>query len=531
MENEELNVIRDDCVNLRNKVAELEQLIQESKKSDSKIEDYASLYLALVEQASDALFVHDYDGRLIEVNQQACDILGYSKQELLNMSVTDIEQDFNLEQARNEWDKIKHGERFSLLGRHRRKDGSILPVDIRFGSAVWKGDRIFLVLVRDRTEKLEAEENIRKEKERLEEAEKFAGMGSWESYLITGSGWWSPNLYNIFHLDPADGFPTVESYINAVHPDDRHLIRGVFEKISKGELPEANEYRTNPEYGDMRCLSPTVNIHRDKNGNPVRYFGSILDVTQRKKSEEALEALNKKLEERVKERTSELESANRELEAFSYTVSHDLRSPLRKINNYSLFLISDHAEALNDEGKWFLEKIRKDAASMDRLITDLLNLSHLSKTEIVLEEVKMTMMVKSVYNEVATEEEKEAFEFLLEPLPSVSCDPALIKQVWQNLIGNALKYSSKSATKRIMIFAKEEVNEVVYCIKDYGAGFDVKYKAKLFTAFQRLHTAEEFPGTGVGLAIVDRIINLHGGKVRAESGDGNGATFCFSLLK
>ncbi len=577
----------------------------------------------MVEQASDALFVHDYNGKFIEVNQEACESLGYSKDELLTMSVTDIELDFNLEKARKEWDKIQHGERYSLIGRQRRKDGSIMPVDIRFGSAEWKDKRIFLVLVRDRSEKVLAEENIRKEKERLEEAEKFAGMGSWESDLTTGNGWWSPNLYRILNLDPADGFPSVEAYINAIHPEDRHLIIDVFEKMSKGESPETNIFRTNPENGDIHYLLPTVNIHHDESGKAVRYFGSILDFTQRKKSEEilreseakfrglfeatnagkavtylngqinvnqaicdmlgytkeemltkrwsdlapqedivamgnvlemlikgeknaerlnkryikkdgsiiwtdvsiaikrdqnenplyfvttviditerikaeaALEALNKKLEERVKERTAELESANNELEAFSYTVSHDLKSPLRKINNYSSFLIADHSESLNDEGKWFLEKIRKSATSMDRLITDLLNLSHLSKTEIKPEDVRMTEMVKSVYNEIATDEEKEVFDFLVEPLPNVSCDPALIKQVWQNLIGNALKYSSRSAIKKIRVFCKENSDEVFYCIKDYGAGFDEKYQTKLFKAFERLHSAEEFPDTGV----------------------------------
>jgi PAS domain S-box-containing protein len=657
MENEGLNVNENDCVKLSKKVAELEREIQQLKQSELSHEKHASLYLALVEQASDALYVHDYDGKFIDVNNEACESLGYSKEELLKMNVTDIEVSFNLEQARKEWDNIKYGERHSLIGTHRRKDGTTFPVDIRFGSAKWKGKRIFLVLVRDRSEKLLAEENVRKEKERLEEAEKFAGMGSWENDRATGKGWWSPNLYHIFNLDPSKGFPTVESYLDAIHPDDRHLVVAVFDKMLKGEQPKTDEFRTNPEYGEVRYLLPTVNIKRDSNGNPVRYFGSILDITQRKKAEETLieseakfrslfeasnagkavtflngqiivnqaicdmlgytkeemlnkkwtdvspqddighmemvlgmlisgeknadrmnkryirkdgsviwtdvsiavkrdnkgnplyfvttviditerikaeaelEALNKKLEERVKERTSELESANRELEAFSYTVSHDLRSPLRKINNYSSFLITDHSEDLNDEGKWFLEKIRKSATGMDRLITDLLNLSHLSKTEIKPEDVKMTEMVKSTYNEVATDEEKGEFEFLLELLPNVKCDPALIKQVWQNLIGNALKYSSKSHTKRIKIYAEDKQDIVTYCIKDYGAGFDENYKAKLFKAFQRLHSDEDFPGTGVGLAIVERIISLHGGSVSAESSNDGGATFSFSLRK
>nr|WP_317041209.1 ATP-binding protein [Mariniphaga anaerophila] len=231
----------------------------------------------------------------------------------------------------------------------------------------------------------------------------------------------------------------------------------------------------------------------------------------------------------LKKERKKLEFSNKELEAFAYSVSHDLRAPLRAINGYSNFLLEDYAKLLDDEGKRFINTIRENATKMDQLISDMLNLSRVSRASLNLSEVNMASIVKSIYNETANEKEKKQFEFCLNEIPDAVCDYSLIKQVWQNLISNALKYSSKSAEKKIEIGAEKSNNEVIYYIKDKGAGFDSKYENKLFGVFQRLHKSSEFKGTGVGLAIVQRIVVRHEGRIWAESEVDKGAVFFFSL--
>jgi len=184
---------------------------------------------------------------------------------------------------------------------------------------------------------------------------------------------------------------------------------------------------------------------------------------------------------------------------------------------------------LDEEGKKYLNTIRDNATRMDQLITDLLNLSRIYRTEVKLSEVNMGEIVKSIYYEVASKKEKEEFEIFIQDMSMVKCDSSLMKHVWQNLIENALKYSSKSEKKEITIGSKEEKNEIIFFIKDSGVGFNSKYIKKLFGVFQRLHREDEFEGTGVGLAIVKRIISRHGGRVWAEGEENKGATFYFSL--
>jgi signal transduction histidine kinase len=232
------------------------------------------------------------------------------------------------------------------------------------------------------------------------------------------------------------------------------------------------------------------------------------------------------LESRVRARTAELEAANQELESFSYSVSHDLRAPLRAVDGYARMLEEDYHERLDEEGQRLLRVVRDSSARMGRLIDDLLAFSRLSRQEPAARRVDMAALVAEAAAE-ARGESRAALE--LAPLPDADADRAMLKQVWLNLVGNAFKYSAKRADARVEIGAREEVGEVVYWVRDNGVGFDMRYAAKLYGVFQRLHRAEEFPGTGVGLAIVQRVVMRHGGRVWAESKLGEGACFYFSL--
>jgi len=254
-----------------------------------------------------------------------------------------------------------------------------------------------------------------------------------------------------------------------------------------------------------------------------------LEMEQRMKAEEELSALNDELEKHVIERTSQLEEANKELSAFAYSVSHDLRAPLRAIDGFSKFALEDYGNKLDKEGLRLLTMIRANTQKMDKLITDILALSRVTRSEHKLSRVDMTKMAGSMYNEVSTPEIKTRLRITINVLPEVFADSVYLKQVWINLISNAIKFSSGKANPEITIDGYYENGFNVYYVQDNGVGFNPEYSHKLFGVFQRLHKADEFEGTGVGLAIVQRIILRHGGKVWAEGAENLGAKFYFSL--
>ncbi|HEV3393519.1 MAG TPA: CHASE3 domain-containing protein [Chthoniobacterales bacterium] len=263
-------------------------------------------------------------------------------------------------------------------------------------------------------------------------------------------------------------------------------------------------------------------------GRPARLV-LINDVTDRNRNERAIRELNLKLEERVKARTSELEAANKELEAFSYSVSHDLRAPLRAVDGFSQAVLEDYGDELPEEGRNYLQTIRNGAQRMGALIDDLLTFSRLSRQPLEKQPTASTAMVRDVLDELGSPKDGREIDIRVDDLPPCQADPRLLKQVWMNLLSNAIKYTGRSDNPKIEVGSKLENSEHVYFVADNGVGFDMQYAHKLFGVFQRLHRAEEFEGTGVGLATAQRIVHRHGGRIWADSTPGHGATFCFTL--
>jgi light-regulated signal transduction histidine kinase (bacteriophytochrome) len=249
-------------------------------------------------------------------------------------------------------------------------------------------------------------------------------------------------------------------------------------------------------------------------------------VTERKLAEEKIKQLNKDLEERA----LQLEATNNELEAFSYSVSHDLRAPLRTIDGFSLAVLEDFGDQLNDEGRNYLMRIRTAAQRMAQLIDDLLNLSRVTRAPFKPEPTNLSTIAQNIIRELQQTDPKRIVEFSITPNINTNVDPRLLKVVLENLLSNAWKFTSKQEFARVEFGVKDEPTEGrVYYVRDNGAGFDMAYVNKLFGAFQRLHTNSEFPGIGIGLAIVQRIINRHGGHVWAEGEVDKGAAFYFTL--
>ncbi len=246
---------------------------------------------------------------------------------------------------------------------------------------------------------------------------------------------------------------------------------------------------------------------------------------------EALRRYEGELERRIAQRTAELVEANKELEAFSYSVSHDLRAPLRAIDGFSRILAEDYADVLDAEAKRLIRVVRQNTRHMGQLIDDLLAFSRTSRQPLNPSNINMGGLAEAIFYELTDEQQRESVVFKIKSLPKITGDATLMRQVWHNLIGNALKFSHKREKPRIEIGAIERSDEVVYYVKDNGVGFDMKYAHKLFQIFQRLHTSQEFEGTGVGLSIVQRIIKRHNGRVWAKGKLDSGATFYFSLPK
>jgi len=244
---------------------------------------------------------------------------------------------------------------------------------------------------------------------------------------------------------------------------------------------------------------------------------------------EELRKLNEELEARVRARTADLEGTNRELEAFTYSVSHDLRAPLRHIDGFSKLLLEEHGPELSDQARHYLTRVREGAVRMGQLVDDLLNLSRVGRQELRCQIVGLNSLVEEVRRELKPDMEGRKIDWKIGPLPFVECDPALMRQVFANLLSNAVKFTRPRERAVIEIGTTTQEGQAVIFVRDNGVGFSMKYVDKLFGIFQRLHRQEDFEGTGVGLATVQRIIHKHGGQVWAEGELNKGATFYFGL--
>jgi light-regulated signal transduction histidine kinase (bacteriophytochrome) len=256
---------------------------------------------------------------------------------------------------------------------------------------------------------------------------------------------------------------------------------------------------------------------------------AIEDVTEKKKAQEQLRRLNAELEYRVRERTAQLEASNKELEAFCYSVSHDLRAPLRAIDGFSQELLTSYAGRLDDLGRHYLERIRAGSQRMAQLIDDLLLLSRLSRSDMQYEQIDLSGMAQDVADDLRQRVPERDVTLIIEPGVSGFGDPRMLRLVLENLINNAWKFTSKHRQATIAFGRAESEGQPAYFVRDDGAGFDMAFAGKLFGAFQRLHSDQDFPGTGIGLAIVQRVIHRHGGRVWGEGNVGRGATFSFAL--
>ena len=320
-----------------------------------------------------------------------------------------------------------------------------------------------------------------------------------------------------------------------VHPDDREaIVAHKRERLASGTAaPRVDRkeslYRILRPDGSIRWISHLCATLVDEEGRFLGIRGTNRDVTESIQARDALRTLNAELEERVAERTAELETAVRQMETFSYSVSHDLRAPVRAIDGFAALLERDHGGRLDESGRRRLSAVRASTRRMGQLIDDLLQFSRLGRVALKAVPVDMTRVVEEALSEAVPAADRGRVEVLVGPLPSASGDPALLRVAVQNLLANAVKFSSRRERPVVEVGFGPGPEGNCYFVRDNGAGFDPRFADKLFGVFQRLHTESEFGGTGIGLALVKQIVERHGGKVWAEGAVDGGATFRFSV--
>jgi PAS domain S-box-containing protein len=340
-------------------------------------------------------------------------------------------------------------------------------------------------------------------------AQKIVGMGPAE---MSPEGWNAH--YGVYLPDAVTPYP----------PEQNPLLRAMC-----GQRGAAEMFLKNRNLGGGIWIEINGSPLKDRDGALRGGVVAFRDITRRRADEREIRALNDELEKRVENRTAQLEAANKELEAFSYSVAHDLRAPLRHISGFSKILIEDFGPSLPEGAQHHLQRIEQGARRMGQLVDELLNLTRVGRQALAPKLTDLNAVVKDVIAMLEPEAEGRALEWKVAELPDVECDPILVRQVFQNLIGNALKYSRKRSPAVIEIGRSEQAGQTVIFVRDNGVGFSMKYVDKLFGVFQRLHRAEDFEGTGVGLATVRRIVQKHGGRVWAEAEVDRGSTFSFTL--
>jgi len=333
---------------------------------------------------------------------------------------------------------------------------------------------------------------------------------------------WNQGAERIYGYTEAEA---LQMRIWNIIPSHMHAeIEEIVARILKGEKIDLLETRRITRNGRMVDVLFSAAVIVDAENARTSIAITERDITQQKIADEQIKQLNTELQNNV----NELQYSNKELESFSYSVSHDLRAPLRALNAYSNILEEDHADILNDDARKLLDRIKFNSERMGLLIDALLAFSKLGRKEVMKAPVDMNAIVSQVVQEL-TDGAPHNTAITIHPLPNTAADRSLINQVWSNLVSNAIKYSGKKEKPQVEIGARPGDGETTYYVKDNGAGFNMKYADKLFGVFQRLHSADEFEGTGIGLATVQKIINKHGGRIWADAVPDEGATFSFTL--
>ncbi|HUA20888.1 MAG TPA: PAS domain S-box protein [Bryobacteraceae bacterium] len=514
-----------------------------------RAQEQLRLLAAIVECSDDAIIGKDLDGTILSWNKGAEQIYGYSAAEMIGQSVSRLVPSDHGDEFPEIMQYVQLGQKIEHLETERiRKDGRRIAVSVTISPLKDEAGKVVGAssIARDITGRKQAEQALARSELRYRSLVRAVSQIVWTTNsrgeVIEDLAAWRE--FTGQSVEETQGW----GRFAALHPGDRARSAEAWSRALAGRSLYETEYRLRRHDGEYRWMAvhgvPVLN----EDGQVEEWVGTCADITDRVLAEEEARQLNQTLEKRVVERTSELEAANQELEAFAYSVSHDLRAPLRAIGGFSRILLEDFSPELPAEAQRYLGIVSENAVQMGKLIDGLLSFSRLGRQALNLQQVAPSDLVRQAWVDLAAEQKGREVEICLGDLPPCQGDPLLLKQVFLNLLSNSLKYTRNRPVSRVEVgcfrasnlAAQTEVcqqgaprgaapDSPVYYVRDNGAGFDMRYSDKLFGVFQRLHRSEEYEGTGVGLATVRRIITRHGGSVWAEGALDQGATFYFTL--
>jgi PAS domain S-box-containing protein len=490
---------------------------------------------AIVESSDDAIIGKDLNSVITSWNAGAEKIFGYSATEMVGSSIMRLIPTDRQEEEKQILEKIQRGERIQHFETVRQtKDGQLVHVSVTISPIKDSTGKVIGAskVARDITRRKATEEQLRASFKEI--ADLKAALDEHAIVAITD------RKGKITYVN--DKFCAISKYsreellgqdhriINSgYHP--KEFIRDLWTTITHGRVWHG-EIKNKAKDGTFYWVDTTIVPFLNEQGEPRQYVAIRADITERKAAEEKVRCLNVELEERVLERTAQLQAANKELEAFSYSVSHDLRAPLRHVAGFVELLKRDAGPVLSEKSQHHLKTISESAKRMGDLIDDLLAFSRIGRSEMQKSAVNLDNLVKEILIDLREETKGRDIIWEMNPLPQVQADRSMLRQALVNLLSNAVKFTRARTSATIEVgCAQSQSNEAIIFVRDNGAGFDPKYTDKLFGVFQRLHSSSEFEGTGIGLANVQRIIQRHGGRVWAEGAVDQGATFYFSIPK
>ncbi|HYC56786.1 MAG TPA: PAS domain S-box protein [Candidatus Binatia bacterium] len=486
------------------------------------------LWRRVFEFAPNGFILLHLDGTLVSMNKAACQIAGLEPQtsegrHLFELGILGPE---DMARAADNLKKMSQGIDPGLVEYTiRRPDGTTCLVEV-VGYLLDEGIKpVMLTVLHDITARRRTEEELHTSRARLEEAQRVAGVITWDLDVTTGKLLLSDNPRP--GTGPVPSFSLEES-IAFVHADDRDRVAGTLAGLiaDGGKREITQEYRHVDLDGTEHIVRAVARSDTDESGRIIRLTGATLDITEIRQAEQEIRKLNADLEARVEERTAALQRAVAELETFSYSVSHDLRSPLRAMAGYSEMVLEEARGSLDHTNLERLERIRASSVRMAAMIDDLLSLARLTRAPRNDQNIDFSAMARSVIDDLSHGDPQRAVEIRIQGGLSLRGDPGMIRIVLQNLVGNAWKFTRNTPTPRIEVGCNDSG---AYFVRDNGVGFDATQATKLFRPFERLHRVDEFEGSGIGLATVDRIVRRHAGRIWAEASLGRGSCFYFTV--